>query len=74
MRLQATGGKLPGALSGLPNIGGHGPQDQNRPGPGYGPPQQGYGPPPQQGYGQQPPPPPGYGQQPPPPPGYGPPQ
>ena len=73
MRLQATGGKLPGALGGLPNIGGHGPQDQGRPGPGPGQ-QQGYGQPPQQGYGQQPPPPPGYGNQPPPPPGYGPPR
>ncbi|WP_375480648.1 hypothetical protein [uncultured Jatrophihabitans sp.] len=83
MRLQATGGKLPGALNSIPNIGGYGPQggstgQQTRPGPGSGaqPPAPGYGtqPPPPPGYGT-PPPAPGYGQQPPPPPppGYGPP-
>lgn len=51
MRLQQTGGKLPGALANMPNIGGHGPQG----GPGAGtpppPPAPGYGPPPNQGYG-----------------------
>lgn len=39
MRLQATGGRLPGALGGMPNIGGYGPQDgAHRPGPGTGTP------------------------------------
>jgi hypothetical protein len=61
MRLQQTGGKLPGALGGLPNIGQHGPQggpggQPPQPGPGYGPPP---GPGPQPGPGA--PPPPGYG-------------
>lgn len=51
MRVQQTGGKLPGALAGLPNIGGH----------GHGGPPAGSPPPPPPGYGQQPPPPPGYG-------------
>lgn len=73
MRLQQSGGKLPGALSKMPNIGGRGPGGPPSGGPG-GPPSggPGYGPPPGgPGYG---PPPggPGYG---PPPggPGYGPP-
>jgi hypothetical protein len=75
MRLQQTGGKLPGALANMPNIGARGPQGGiggpvNQPPPGYQAPAPGYQPPPA-GYPQQPPPP-GYQQQPPPP-GYGPP-
>lgn len=86
MRLQQTGGQLPGALANMPNVGSraggrsqqHGtpPQQGYAPPPqqGYAPPsQQGYAPPPQQGYGT-PPPPPGSAAPPPPPPGYGPPQ
>jgi hypothetical protein len=62
MRLQQTGGKLPGALGNLPNIGAKGPQSGYAA--GYGQPQ-GYGAPPAQG------PPPGYQQQyQQPPPGY----
>lgn len=53
MRLQATGGKLPGALGNVPNIGGYGPQggiggQQGNPPPAGGtppPPPPGYGPP-----------------------------
>jgi hypothetical protein len=49
MRLQATGGKLPGALGNMPNIGGYGPQGGSggpQPGPGVTPPPPpGYGPP-----------------------------
>jgi hypothetical protein len=45
MRLQQTGGKLPGALGNLPNIGGHGPQGGIG-GPGTPPAGPGYGPPP----------------------------
>ncbi|MGN6605471.1 MAG: hypothetical protein ACTHMS_00480 [Jatrophihabitans sp.] len=79
MRAQQTNTALPGALSGLPNIGAKGPQGGISGGqPGYGQPQApGYAPPPAPGYGQQPPAPgyapppaPGYGQQPPAP-GYG---
>jgi hypothetical protein len=81
MRFQQTGGQLPGRLSGIPNIGQHGPQGGltgggqqqsygGSPPSGYGapapPPQAGYAPPPQQA------PPPGAGA-PPPQPGYGPP-
>lgn len=86
MRLQQTGGQLPGALNKVPNIGGSSQSagaplppvgyGQQQPPPGYGapPPAAGYGPPPAAGYGP-PPAAPGYGQQPPPPPAdYGPPQ
>jgi hypothetical protein len=73
MRLQQTGGKLPGALASMPNIGRYGPQG----GISGGEPQP-YGtqPPPQSTYGAPSvdapqPPPPGYGTPPPPPPGYG---
>ena len=76
MRFQQSGGELPGALSKMPNIGGHGHGPGNQPPPpGYGTQQQ----PPPPGYGTQPPPPPqqpppGYGNQPPPAGGgYGPP-
>ena len=73
MRFQQSGGQLPGALSGMPNIGARGPQGGNPGGPTGGPagPPPGYGPPPQAppqapppGYG----PPPGGGAPPPPPP------
>jgi hypothetical protein len=56
MRLQQTGGKLPGALGNLPDIGARGPQggmSGGQPGPGGAPggapppPPPGYGPPPQ---------------------------
>jgi hypothetical protein len=59
MRLQQTGGKLPGALANMPNIGARGPQggmSGGQPGPGGAPggmppapppPPPGYGPPPQ---------------------------
>lgn len=59
MRLQATGGQLPGALRNAPNIGGYGPQDRiggPHAGPGAPPPAAG-SPPPAGGN----PPPPGYG-------------
>ncbi|HET6877073.1 MAG TPA: hypothetical protein VFH38_06055 [Jatrophihabitans sp.] len=74
MRLQQTGGQLPGALAGIPNIGQHGPQggisshhQQHGAAPQQGyapPPAQGYAPPPQQGYA--PPPQQGYATPPPP--------
>jgi len=48
MRLQQTGGKLPGALGNMPTIGGHGPHGGAG---GPGQPPQGYNPPPGQGYG-----------------------
>lgn len=81
MRLQQTGGQLPGRLANMPNIGRHGPQGgisggqpqqygtQAPPPPGYGaPPASGPGAPPASGYG----PPPGSGAgAPPPQPGYG---
>lgn len=80
MRLQATGGELPGALGNMPNLGGYGPQDSarsGRPTPAPSPgavPQPGAGTPtPQPGAGT-PTPQPGYGTPTPPSPGYGPPQ
>jgi hypothetical protein len=82
MRLQQTGGTLPGALANLPNIGARGPQGGIPGGQPQYPPHGGqaqYPPqsqpqyPPQGGPGA--PPPPGYNPpQPPPPPGYGPPR
>jgi hypothetical protein len=76
MRLQQTGGKLPGPLANMPNIGAKGPQG------GVGGGQPGYGvgagaapqsqaPPAPQPPQSAPPPPPGYGTPQPPPPGYG---
>jgi hypothetical protein len=62
MRLQQTGGKLPGALGNMPNIGARGPQGGmsggGQPGPGVGGPA-GMGNP--GGPAAPPPPPPGYG-------------
>ncbi|MDT4987746.1 MAG: hypothetical protein QOI74_1840 [Micromonosporaceae bacterium] len=61
MRLQQTGGKLPGALGNMPNLGARGPQGgTGGPQGGMGGPQSGVGGAP----GTQPPPPPGYGQPP----------
>jgi hypothetical protein len=51
MRFQQSGGQLPGALSKMPNIGGHGPGNQPPP----PPPPPGYGPPPAGGGGYSPP-------------------
>lgn len=77
MRFQQTGGKLPGALANMPNIGGYGPGAPGAPG-GPAMPPAGYAPPPPvppaappAGYSAPPPPPaaPPAG----PPPGYGPP-
>jgi hypothetical protein len=70
MRLQQTGGQLPGALGKVPNIGRHGPQGGIA-GASGGPATQGY--PPQQSYGQPPAQAPQQGQYQPPQPGYGPP-